>query len=59
MKPKSYPEMDRREKKTSLKEGDSVAKMAAALFADLFWDQCLYNKRSGSGQIHIDDKCDL
>jgi hypothetical protein len=59
MKPKSYPEMDRREGKTNIEKSDSVAKTAAALFADLFWDQYLYNKRSGSGQIHIDDNGDL
>ena len=64
MNPKSYPEKDRQHGKMNMKKSDSVAKTAAALFADLFWEQYLYSKRSESDspkceQMHIDDKSEL
>jgi hypothetical protein len=64
MKPTSYPEKDRRQGRTNIKKDDSLAKTAAALFADLFYDQYLHSKRSRSEssdheQKEIDDKCDL
>ena len=59
MESTSYPEMDQRQGKNNIKKGDSVAKTAAALFADLFWDQYLQSKQRGGGQAYIDDECDL